>query len=172
MALCFPGVTWLLSTGALGLVVPSLPTVPSSITGPEASHPGSSPGRLEVGGEGCSLVTGNSIRSSYSRIRRASLLERWSWAGLGWAGLAGTSSQASLQGAHGSSTPSGGHTGKTGSVWRSPGRGSSPSPLTAQASQDHLPPETLSASELGCLRWSWNLCGPQFRSQLYREQVP
>ena len=91
---------------------------------------------------------------------------------LGWAGLAGTSSQASLQGAHGSSTPSGGHTGKTGSVWRSPGRGSSPSPLTAQASQDHLPPETLSASELGGLRWSWNLCGPQFQSQLYREQVP
>lgn len=77
----------------------------------------------------------NSVCSSYSRIRRASLLERWSWAE-----LAGTSSQASLQGAHGSSTPPGGHPGKTGSVRRSPGRGSSPSPLTAQASKGHLPP--------------------------------
>lgn len=99
MALCFPGVTWLLSTGALGLVVPSLPTVPSSMTGPEASHLGSGPGRLEVAGEGCSLVTGNSVHSSYSRIRRASLLERWSWAGLGWLGLAARQASEGLMGA-------------------------------------------------------------------------
>ena len=51
------------------------------------------------GGEGCSLVTGNSIRSSYSRIRRASLLERWSWAGLGWLGLAARQASKGLMGA-------------------------------------------------------------------------
>ena len=37
---------------------PSLPTVPSSITGLKASHPGSSPRRLEIGGGG-GMFTGH-----------------------------------------------------------------------------------------------------------------
>ena len=81
------------------------------------------PWKVGTGWERCSLVTSNSVCSGYSRIRRASLLERWAWAE-----LAGTSSQGSLRGAHGSSTRPGGHPGKTGSVRRSPGHGSSPSP--------------------------------------------